>query len=153
MLCHCHLDDRIHAHFQDNPAPQFTHLRSKPQQFWTTDEHLRSCAEYVWLSGRTACLHSFVFLPFVSTVLIDEGVVSPRLSSSCTQKRTTSAKASCTLGASSTAQTSGEKASPSHEKFTQPRKHQRIENFSACCIFRIPAPASHHDRLLTDAAI
>ena len=38
----------------------------------------------------------------------------------------------CTLGPTSAAQTSGEKASPSHEKHTQLRKLQQIENVSVC---------------------
>ena len=32
-------------------APQCTHLRRKPRQYYTNEEHLRCSAEYVWLSG------------------------------------------------------------------------------------------------------
>ena len=44
-------------------------------------------------------------------------------------------------------------ASPSHEKLTQLRKHQRIENVSACCIITTPVQVSHHNPLHTVAAL
>ena len=83
------------------------------------------------------------------SVFGDEGVVSARSSSNYTQKRTTSARTSVLW-----AQTSGEKVFPSREKLTQLTIHQRIENFSACCIVTIPAlVVSHHNPLHTDAAL
>ena len=64
----------------------------------------------------------------VSTVFRDEGVVAPRLSSSCTQKRITSAGMSVLWCATSAAPMSAEKSSSSHENtHTQLKQLQRIE--------------------------
>ena len=62
----------------------------------------------------------------------DEGVVAPRFSSSCTQKTHHRCQNVCTLGATSAAQMSGEKAFGSHERNSRSKeKHQRIESVSA----------------------
>ena len=76
---------------------------------------------------------------FVYIVYRDEGVVAPRLSSRRTQKTHHQCWNVCTLGATSSAQTSGEKP-----HLTQLRKHQRIQNVSTCCIVTIPVLVSPH---------
>ena len=41
-------------------VPAHTHPDLEPRQFYTTEERLRYCAEYLRLSGRSASLHSFL---------------------------------------------------------------------------------------------
>ena len=85
------------------------------------------------LSSR---VFTFVFFQFR-----DEVVVTPRSSSSCTSKRITSARILYASGATSVAQMSGRESLLLTWKITQQRKHQQIENFSACCIITIPIRA------------
>ena len=75
--------------------------------------------------ASSSVLAQFTFLDGVS----DEGVVVPRVSSSCPQKRITSA-GTCALGATLAAQVSGEAFSSLYEqgKHTDSENFQRIEN-------------------------
>ena len=75
FFCHRFVDDRIHMHFHDNPTDtqHCTDLRSKPRQYYITEEPIKNCAEYVRLSGRFTSLHSVFLtdarLPFVPQVV------------------------------------------------------------------------------------
>ena len=87
------------------------------------------------------CVAEFFFIVFE-----DEGVVAPRLSSSCTQKRITSARTSVLWAQHLPRRRLGRRP-PCMKKLTQPRNINDLKFSQPVCIITIPVQVSHHNPL------